>query len=462
MFEIDHRLLQRITRDRSVPRLADVRNITARIDAGLDCADLNRLINAMGAPDFARIKQHVLSVAREIRTALFGNCVVPMAPVEVSNICASDCLFCGWRCSNTEMERVLISEDLVMEQIRYLVDKGIHYIELVGGDDFNFVRGSLPSLIRSVRQLGREMGKEITICFCTMSLATAHYRELQRLGADAMIVWQETYDPACYRRHILNGPKRHGVTAGWKVPPDGDGYTFRLHAQERALDANLDVAMGTILGLNEDLNFEILSAITHLRYLQQHPRVSARHPVIVGLPTWNRIPTASTDQRPADRASIEPFFSYIASLYLLACPSKATWVFPNCRVGFAQQIEATWAAGVFTSTEVKLGPGGYLPAVLTEKRRRGECTRALEELILFEFSGRGHDVNAVFDALDRKEQFVHHYATHDDYVSRMEDAGLTVLCSATLPANGPTRGSDARPPVSRRLPDQSGRKASVS
>jgi len=427
--ELDLDDLHPLSLERTPPRHDEMRRILQRCEKReqLNLAEVNQLVNSIYSPRFPEIKQRVLQVSTKLRRSTFGNAVIPMAPVEASNVCASDCGFCGWRSSNIQMQRQKISEELIMEQVRYLVDKGIHYIECVGGDDFRFVRTVLPSLVRKTRALARSLGVRIKICFCTMALTENQYRELKELGADAMIVWQETYDRHCYDRQIASGPKAWGIGEDWKVLTGGDGYAFRLGAHERALRAGLEVALGTILGLNDNLNFEILATVRHARHLVKNHPVTARSPLVIGMPTWNEITTPATDNRPTGRERINPYFSYIAALYLLALPAGKAWVFPNCRVGIDEQVEAVKTAGVFTSTEVKLGPVGYLPALLARRRERGEDTAELEQLIEAEFGCSPADLPAFDRDLSVKEQFVHHYHSHDTYRQRMEQAGANLF-----------------------------------
>ncbi len=420
--------------DRTTPDPAQLRRILAHCEKGGEptLAEVNLLINVIHSPGFPELKQRVLDTSTALRRLTFSNSVIPMAPVEASNACASNCGFCGWRSSNFEMPRLKISGDLIMEQVRYLVDKGIHYIEFVGGDDFRFVRTLLPSLVKRTRALGESLGVKLKICFCTMAMTENQYRELKDVGADSMIVWQETYDRTCYNRQIISGPKAWGIDDDWKILTGGDGFAFRLGAQERALRAGLEVALGSILGLNDNLNFEILATITHARQLMKHFPVTPQSPLVIGMPTWNEITTPATDNRPEGRARINPFFSYIAAVYLLALPGGRAWIFPNCRVGIDEQVAAVKAAGVFTSTEVKLGPGGYLPALLAQRRENGEDTTELERMIEAELGASAGDLAAFDQDLSVKEQFVHHYHSHDTYRERMEQAGLQLLESSTL------------------------------
>jgi 2-iminoacetate synthase len=430
MPEAMHDDLMQISYIHTSPSLQEVERLLGKAKSdSLEFAEINSLINGIYSPDFPRIKELVLQASTDLRQRLVGNKVITMAPVEVSNYCTSDCTFCGWRSSNRAMERTRISEALILEQVRYLLKKGIYYIELVGGDDIRFVRSILPSLIKSIRSLASEMGVPVKICFCTMALAAKHYRELKEAGADSMIVWQETYDPKCYQNYVIGGPKAHGITDDWRVESGGDGYAFRLHSQERALEAGLEVAIGTILGLNENINFEILSTINHARFLRDRYPINAAHPLIIGMPTWNSITTSVTDYRTDSIERIDPYFSYIASIYLLSMPFNDTWIFPNCRVDFDTQIEGIRAAGVFTSTEVKLGPGGYLPALLAEMKERGESTKELDAVIREDFGEKYTDAEEFQRSLDKEEQFLHFYDTHEAYVEKFSQAGLEIVHS---------------------------------
>jgi 2-iminoacetate synthase ThiH len=393
----------------------------------LSNSNVASLLKAMLQPGGEVVAEAVSRRGAEVRQKLFGNQVVPMAPVEIANTCASDCLFCGWRVSNRAMKRLKMPTDLAMLQVEYLLDRGIHYIEFVSGDDIQVVRNQLPELIQRTRQLFDERGIRGKIAFCTLALTEPQYADLKAAGADSMVVWQETYDPAVFAEHVVNGPKAYGVTDEWKVDRAGDGCAFRIESQERAMRAGLEVALGSMLGLNPDICTEFLATVEHVRYLHEAYGSSAEHPIIIGMPIWNAITTRETDLRPKDAPSLQRLFPALAALYLLALPNEGTWVFPNCRVPLAIQVEAARVAGAFSSTEVKLGPGGYLPSIIREQQARGVDTRELVEKVKTLLRESGEDVDALQRALDEREQFLHHYHEHARYEQAMSEAGLQLV-----------------------------------
>lgn len=398
-----------------------------------DLAVLAGLLKALLAGDVG-VRSAVIESASALRRQFFGDWIAPMAPIEIANRCASDCLFCGWRVSNRAMKRLDVPRDLIMAQVEYLLDLGIPHVEFVSGDDIQAVRTLLPRLIRDTRAMMNSRGIEGKISFCTLALTENQYAELREAGADTMILWQETYDAAVFGRHIASGPKAYGINENWQVVPGGDGCGFRIESQERALRAGLEVALGSMLGLNPDVVTEFLATVEHARFLGDNYGASLERPIIVGLPIWNAITTSDTDMRPdrARQVDMDQFFPAVAGLYLLALPSPGTWVFPNCRVSMASQVEAARVAGCFTSTEVKLGPGGYLPQVVERLKASGgnwEQVLAQTRTLVREAGGELADLAR---ALDEREQFVHSFHSHEAYVEAFKQSGLILAGGASI------------------------------
>ncbi len=431
-------LINKVTSDKSSPDEGELIEIC---DKAYDhkeipsLTEVNKLVNLCGSESFPDLQHVVLDTANDVRKALYGGKVLVMAPIEVGNICASQCDFCGWQRDNKEMVRSRVPKEIVLEQARYLIGKGIYTIELVCGDDPKMVREEFPDLIREVRQLFPPQIKG-RIQICTMALTKKQYEMMKEAGADGMIVWQESYDRDVYSKHITGGPKAFGMNEDWTVDRNGDGFKFRLQSQDRALEAGLEVALGSMLGLNPDTGPEIISTILHARHLIERG-VNEEHPLIVGIPTWNRIPTPSADKRPLDIIDADQIYAYIAAVYFLSLPKGKAWIFPNCRVPIQTQIAAIEAGGVFTSTEVKLGPAGYMPAVLRDAmlRNDGDAVQRIKRMMTEHLGTEFADLEALSTFLDQREQFCHHYSTHHDFKKAFHDADLNIFAGTHVPMN---------------------------
>jgi hypothetical protein len=223
-----------------------------------------------------------------------------------------------------------------------------------------------------------------------MALTEKQYLHMKNCGVDGVITWQETYDEDLYYKSIKSGPKAYGIDDNFKVVKKGDGYNFRLNSQERAISAGLQVGIGAMIGLNPNLNFEVLSTLAHARYLIDKHSNKPHKPVIIGMPTWNNLTTKKTDNKTdGNNVDLERIFPYISCLYLLGSPKGKVWIFPNCRVSMQTQVKSIVTSGYFTSTEVSVAPGGY-----TEKSNQ----------IL--------------------SQFVHHFDLHENYMIEFKKHGI--------------------------------------
>ncbi|WP_342723710.1 4Fe-4S cluster-binding domain-containing protein [Bradyrhizobium sp. B097] len=373
----------------------------------------------INTPDFERIKAMVLDCSSKIRVRKYGCSVVTLSPVEVTNRCASNCDFCGWRADNTQMGRVTIDEELVDIQTQYLLEKGVQDIELVGGDDIRFVR-VLPALLRRLRS--RLPTGVSHLLFSTMALTELQYQTLAACGADGVIMWQETYDESVYNHHISRGPKACGIDEEFRIVKNGNGFLFRLQSQDRAAQAGLALSVGSMLGLNKDVAFDVLATIHHARYLCT--TYAPVRPLIIGMPTWNEITTPETDKRPEQILDIEKCFSFFASLYLLALSDLNIWVFPTCRVSMTAHIEAVRVAGAYTSTEVKTGPGGYLVDALRNADSRVRQT--ITEKLHGKFGEESISANALLKRLDEIEQFKHYHYPHETFARALAVAGIKI------------------------------------
>lgn len=384
-------------------------------------AEVSEFIGMINTPDFEKIKAMVLDCSASIRTRKYGRSVATLSPVEVTNRCASNCDFCGWRADNTHMGRLTIDAEIVALQAQYLLEKGIEDIELVGGDDMRFVRDALPVLLRRLRSLIPPTGAG-QLLFSSMALTETQYQTLAACGADGVIMWQETYDEVVYNQHISRGPKAYGIDDDFRIVKNGNGFLFRLQSQDRAAKAGLNLSVGAMLGLNKDVAFDVLAIVHHARYLCT--TYAPVRPLIIGMPTWNKLTTPETDNRPEQLLDIEECFSFFAALYLLALWDLNVWVFPTCRVSMASHIEAIKVAGAYTSTEVKTGPGGYLVDALRN------VEPGVRQTIIDSMHGEVGDEkissNALLKRLDSFEQFHHYYYPHEDFARALAAEGISV------------------------------------
>jgi 2-iminoacetate synthase len=189
-------------------------------------ADFERLLAPKSADEFEAMARQ----ARLLTLQNFGRTMRLFAPLYLSNECINNCRYCGFSRDNPIL-RVTLDHDQVMAEARHLAAAGFRQILLVAGEHPKFVSGSY--LADCVRALAPDFS---SIAIEVGPMETAEYRPLVRAGAEALVVYQETYDRQTYAEMHTSGPKRD--------------FNWRLDCPERGYAAGFRrIGIGALFGL---------------------------------------------------------------------------------------------------------------------------------------------------------------------------------------------------------------------
>ncbi len=177
----------------------------------------------------------------------FGKAVRMFAPLYLSNECINSCTYCGFSRENAIL-RVTLEVEQVVAEARHLREQGFRSLLLVAGEHPKFVSNSyLEKCIAAVAAVVPSVALEVA------PLETDQYRGMVGSGAEALVVYQETYDPEHYAALHIAGPKRD--------------YAWRLACPERGYDAGFRrIGIGALFGLCP-WRSEALALAAHLEHL---------------------------------------------------------------------------------------------------------------------------------------------------------------------------------------------------
>ncbi len=96
-------------------------------------------------------REFAASLARDITTKLFGRNIFVRGIVEYSNWCKNDCLYCGIRCSNRNVNRYRLTQDEILQCCEDGYRYGFRTFVLQGGEDPWFNCARLTLLIQEIR-----------------------------------------------------------------------------------------------------------------------------------------------------------------------------------------------------------------------------------------------------------------------------------------------------------------------
>lgn len=179
----------------------------------------------------------------------FGAALNMYIPLYLSNLCANECDYCGFTMSN-KLKRKTLNSDEINAEADAIKRLGYDSILLVSGEHetkvgIDYFLSALPLIKPKFNYLAMEV----------QPLATDEYRQLKQAGLDAVMLYQETYQPNTYAKHHTRGKK--------------SDFLNRLAAPERVAQAGVDkIGLGVLLGL-DDWRLDALLMGHHLAFLEQ-------------------------------------------------------------------------------------------------------------------------------------------------------------------------------------------------
>jgi 2-iminoacetate synthase len=218
--------------------------LSALSKSKLDVTDFAALISPAAEPYLLEM------VAKSERLTLqrFGNTVSLFAPLYLSNTCANECTYCGFSMSNA-IKRLTLNESQIEKEVVAIKSKGFDHILLVTGETNRVSMPYFERMIPLIKPHFSQLSMEV------QPLEVRDYKQLQNIGLDGVLVYQETYRRTTYLEHHLRGNKSN--------------FNYRLDAPDRIGQAGIHkIGLGVLLGL-EDWRTDSVMMAHHLRHLQK-------------------------------------------------------------------------------------------------------------------------------------------------------------------------------------------------
>lgn len=208
------------------------------------------LINATDPELIDEIKQG----ARTLKNNVYGNRIVLFAPLYIGNYCSNNCLYCGFRSSNKEAQRLTLNDKQIVQEVEALEDNGQKRLILVYGEHRDYSPEYIAHTVRLVYGVKKGNGEIRRVNINAAPLDIDGFKTVADAGIGTYQVFQETYHPDAYKLYHKGGKKMD--------------YDWRLTALDRAMEAGIDdVGIGALFGLY-DWRFELLALLRHVNHLE--------------------------------------------------------------------------------------------------------------------------------------------------------------------------------------------------
>jgi 2-iminoacetate synthase len=247
--------------------------------------DLAALLSPAAAPHL----EEMARLAQRLTRQHFGRTIGLFVPLYLSNVCRSDCTYCGYaRGSGSRGARRTLKPAEIRSECETLARHGFQSVLLLTGEAPKVT--PLEYLAEAVA-MAREYFASVSVE--VYALAEEGYRRLVAAGLEGVTMFMETYHRSRYTQVHLGGQKKD--------------FDYRLGAIERAGKAGVRrLGIGALLGLY-DWRLDGFWTALHARYLQKECWQSA---VSISVPRLRDVPARHVVQYPlADRDLVQLMLS---------------------------------------------------------------------------------------------------------------------------------------------------------
>lgn len=194
-------------------------------------------------------------LAHQLKEEVYGDRIVFFAPLYISDECANDCKYCGFRSSNHMMQRKTLTMDELEREVRIMINEGQKRTVLVYGESPHTTADFIAETVKKVYSVKTEHGAIRRANINAAPMSREELKKLKEVGIGTFQVFQETYHHETYRRlhpaHTIKG-----------------NYRWRLYAMDRAQDVKVDDSgIGALFGLY-DWRFEVMGLLYHTIHLE--------------------------------------------------------------------------------------------------------------------------------------------------------------------------------------------------
>jgi 2-iminoacetate synthase len=213
----------------------------------------------------------------------FGRTIGLYVPLYLSNLCAADCVYCGFAVRSGSMERRLtLKPETVRKECAALAAQGFENVLLLTGEAPKAVK---VDYIAECVSIAREYFAAVSVE--VYAVDEADYAKLCAHGLEGVTLYMETYDETVYPQVHLEGEKAD--------------YDYRLDAIERAGNGGArKISIGVLLGLS-DWRTDVLRLALHGRHLQKQCWQSA---LSVSFPRLQHTPERFQVEHPVSNAEL--------------------------------------------------------------------------------------------------------------------------------------------------------------
>jgi len=331
------RIFKQISK-KNMPEKSEIDDILlkARELKGLDEEEVSKLLQV----DEPELCDAIFETADFVKRSIYGKRLVLFAPLYISNLCNNECLYCGFRKSNTGIKRKTLSTDEIKRETEILINDGHKRLLLVSGEGLG--ESALDYTLRAIESIYSVKNDKGDIRRINVNIAPLDVEGFKRLkdaGIGTYQLFQETYHYETYKEMHPSGVK--------------SDYLGHLSAMDKAMEGGVDdVGIGALFGLY-DPNFEVMALLQHSKYLEKKFGVGCHTISVPRIEPADNSPTSVSPPYKID----DKTFMKIISILRIAVPYTGIILSTRETADFRREAFRLGISQI--SAGSKTDPGGY-------------------------------------------------------------------------------------------------------
>ena len=205
--------------------------------------------------DEPAIVERIFTLAREIKSHIYGNRIVMFAPLYLSNYCINGCVYCPYHAKNRTIPRRKLTQEEIRREVIALQDMGHKRLALETGEHptknpIEYVLESIDTIYSIHHKNGAIRRVNVNIAATTVE----NYRLLRDADIGTYILFEETYNRKAYEALHPTGPK--------------SDWAYHTEAMDRAMQGGIDdVGIGALFGLC-NYRYDFVGMLMHAEHLE--------------------------------------------------------------------------------------------------------------------------------------------------------------------------------------------------
>ncbi|MCK4956313.1 MAG: [FeFe] hydrogenase H-cluster radical SAM maturase HydG, partial [Candidatus Cloacimonetes bacterium] len=145
---IDNEKIERLLEEAKNADTQEVRKVLdkALLKKGLNFKDVAILIQNNNQD----LIEDMYKTCHRIKQEIYGNRIVLFAPLYVGNECINDCVYCGFRISNTECHRKTLTHEELINETKALENAGHKRLIMVYGEHPKYDADYIAETVKTV------------------------------------------------------------------------------------------------------------------------------------------------------------------------------------------------------------------------------------------------------------------------------------------------------------------------